>query len=339
MKIRRTIMPLALVALVLAIGASPASASQYTYSCTGTGQYDMLSLMFMQETYLADSYYLKGTGYTWDTSTNSWKSSGNVEHTDVPDVITSHDNNTVWDTGKINSVKDYQGVPNGTYGGAPTPPFWGYPWDINLFDDNYVYLWITENNWGDAYSYKAFNNGSSNNSMLFTRRCVVPGDGGATSVLVNYPPNTPGETNTTEYFTVPSGNPTYTSSDCNSSTQAGLEYSIMTVEAVQSNSYTLYDTLNNNQPVSLSIVPVTYQWDCKSQSGNCGTEETFEFGFDANNNNYGLVQWSSYSSPGNNSQYTTPNNLSVFNNLAQWNATEVGEGEGGTTVSFPCNPK
>jgi hypothetical protein len=32
----------------------------------------------------------------------------------------------------------------------------GYPWDINLFDNNYIYLWITEYNWNDPHTYKKF---------------------------------------------------------------------------------------------------------------------------------------------------------------------------------------
>jgi hypothetical protein len=345
MKSRSTLMLLAMVAVALAISATPASATQYTTTCTGTGQYDMLSLMFMQQTYLTDNYYLKGTGYSWSASKNAWEPNGAVEHTDFPDVITSHGTNgSIWDTGKINSVKDYQGVPNGTSGGATPPPYWGYPWDINLFDDNYVYLWITENNWGDAYSYKAFNNTETNNSMLFTRRCVVPGDDGTTSVLVN-DPCPPGDTScptyATRFYIVPNTSDgfTYTSSDCDSSTPDDLGYAILTVEAVQpyteSNPYVLTNQLTG-QSINLSIVPVTYQWGCSSDSGGCTTEETYEFGFDANGNNYGLVQWSSYSSPDANSQYTTPVSLSVFNNLYQWSSTSLDEGQG-STVSFGCS--
>src|ERR1700756_1030515 len=32
----------------------------------------------------------------------------------------------------------------------------GYPWDVNLFDDSYVYQLITENVWTDPTTYKIF---------------------------------------------------------------------------------------------------------------------------------------------------------------------------------------
>jgi len=32
----------------------------------------------------------------------------------------------------------------------------GYPWDINLFDNNYVYLWITEVDWQNPKTFKKF---------------------------------------------------------------------------------------------------------------------------------------------------------------------------------------
>jgi hypothetical protein len=89
--------------------------------------------------------------------------------------------------------------------------------------------------------------------------------------------------------------------------------------------------------VSLTLVPVTYQYNCNSSSGGCGTKEEFDFGKDSNNNTYGLVQWLKYVSPSKNGVWT-PANKSVFNNLAQWTQTQIQQGEGGTTVSFPCNP-
>src|SRR3954471_18265560 len=32
----------------------------------------------------------------------------------------------------------------------------GYPWDIQLYDDKYIYLWVTELNWQDPSTYKVF---------------------------------------------------------------------------------------------------------------------------------------------------------------------------------------
>jgi hypothetical protein len=136
-------------ALLLLGTIGTASASQYTYTCQSP-DWDMLAMMFMQKSYLAQNYYVSGT----HTPGN-----GVVLHNDVPQVATQHSG--IWDTGKINSVKDYRAQP-----GHSAPPYWGFPWDINLFDDSYVYLWITEYAgtsqwWTDPYAYKAFNNGST----------------------------------------------------------------------------------------------------------------------------------------------------------------------------------
>src|SRR5215510_8277213 len=32
----------------------------------------------------------------------------------------------------------------------------GSPWDIQLYDDKYIYLWVTEYSWSDPESYKKF---------------------------------------------------------------------------------------------------------------------------------------------------------------------------------------
>ena len=37
----------------------------------------------------------------------------------------------------------------------------GYPWDIQLYDNTYVYLWITELSWTVPQSYKKFTNNTN----------------------------------------------------------------------------------------------------------------------------------------------------------------------------------
>jgi hypothetical protein len=327
MKLSRLAVAFVTASFALLILAGSASATQYTTTCSN-GQWDMLSLMFMQQSYLSQNYYVYGT-HTPGNST--------VYHNDVVDITTQHSG--IWDTGKINSVKDFQAEPDGTDSNGqpkyyPVPPYWGYPWDINLFDDNYVYLWITENAWGDAYSYKAFNNGSSNNSMLFTRRCVAPGDNGSTSQLVN---NEPGNgSNTTQFYIVPESTLTYTSGDCSTSKVDNLGYAIMNVLSPESNAFTLTDTIHGGN-ISLTLVPVTYRYNCTSSTGGCSSKEEFDFGKDSSNNIYGLVQWTLYSSTNGGTTWTQQEQ-SKFNQLKQWTSTQISQGMGGTTVSFPCNP-
>jgi hypothetical protein len=339
MKLPRSITRLPLVVLVLAVAAGSASATQYTTTCQ-SGQWDMLAMMFMQQTYLSQNYYV------WGTS----KSGGNVYISNIVQISTQ--NGGDWETGKINNIKDWQGEPEGKNAqGVPqyaaTPPYWAYPWDINRFDENYVYLWITEADWGNAYSYKEFYNTytDSANSMLFTRRCVAPGDSGATSALTDNPE---GDTaNTTQYQAHPVGvldgsggavdqaNETFTSADCGTDQDYSLGYVFTKVGAVKTNAFTLNNTIGGGT-ITLSLLPVTYSYSgCSSTGTGCGNEEEFDYGIDANNNIYGLVQWTLYQPAGS----TTITNQSTFNNLAQWTSTQVSQGKGGTNVSFPCTPK
>src|SRR5690242_609693 len=51
----------------------------------------------------------------------------------------------------------------------------GSPWDIQLYDDKFVYLWITEYAWNDPQTYKKF---SRNTNMPFTPRCAKGSKGG-----------------------------------------------------------------------------------------------------------------------------------------------------------------
>ena len=54
------------------------------------------------------------------------------------------------------------GTSNPLYTAIDPDRFWwtktgqGYPWDIQLYDDNYIYLWITELDWHDSNTFKMF---------------------------------------------------------------------------------------------------------------------------------------------------------------------------------------
>src|SRR5689334_3664292 len=37
----------------------------------------------------------------------------------------------------------------------------GTPWDIQLYDSKYIYLWITELNWNDPHTFKKFANNTN----------------------------------------------------------------------------------------------------------------------------------------------------------------------------------
>lgn len=53
----------------------------------------------------------------------------------------------------------------------------GYPWDIQLLDKDNIYLWVTEQDWNDPYSYKKSHD---NTNMALTARCAKGGQPGTT---------------------------------------------------------------------------------------------------------------------------------------------------------------
>ena len=162
---------LAVAACVL-LAPSAFGQIQSTISCpSGHGYWDVLSVMMMDPG-LASGYHMEGI-------TNGLPSSYVY---------------TIWDESqtKVYYVKNPQ----------------GNPWDINLYDSNYIYQWVTElddwngvNHWNDPTSCKKFNNGSQNStsdlSMRWAARCAVPG--GANSAFWNPPP--PAQSNNTNYYT------------------------------------------------------------------------------------------------------------------------------------------
>src|SRR5947209_9232127 len=58
----------------------------------------------------------------------------------------------------------------------------GYPWDIQLYDSKYIYLWITELSWTVPQSYKKFTN---NTNLPLVPRCATAGLPGSTIKVAN----------------------------------------------------------------------------------------------------------------------------------------------------------
>jgi hypothetical protein len=176
----------------------------------------------------------------------------------------------------------------------------GSPWDVNLYDSNYVYQWVTElqefdgvNHWSDPKSCRKFNNGSgtasSNNSMRWASRCGVPGGQG--SSMWNSPTGQPYNTN---YYT-------YVDQVQLPESQ-NLAYSQLALLGIDTMSITDHRA-NPAQTFSITIVPVQYTYSC-TVSGNvnsCGSREVFDYGLDTTANpvdnvrhSYGWVRWQFY---------------------------------------------
>jgi hypothetical protein len=177
----------------------------------------------------------------------------------------------------------------------------GNPWDINLYDSNYIYQWVTEldewdgvNHWNDPTSCKKFNNGSQHQeadlSMRWAARCAAPG--GENSSFWNPPP--PAQANNTNYYT-------YVDQVLQSRAQ-NLNYSQLHVK--QTGTFTITDhRANPPKQFSITTLPLQYTYSCSvSQNINsCQFREVFDYGLDTTVNpvdnikhSYGWVRWQYY---------------------------------------------
>lgn len=237
---------------------------QPTTSCTvGNGYWDILSVMMMDPG-LAAGYHMEGI-------TNGLPSA----------YIYTQWNQT---QSKVYYTKNPQ----------------GNPWDINLYDSNYIYQWVTElgilngqNYWGDPTSCRKFNNGSSTGtpdlSMKWAARCAAPG--GLNSSIWNPPATQPTNTNYYTYINkllqVPSQN---------------LGYAWLQIKETGT---TTVEDHRANPPVRFSVttLPLHYTYSC-TVSGNpnsCKFLEIFQYALDTTVNpvdnvkhSYGWVGWYYY---------------------------------------------
>lgn len=137
----------------------------------------------------------------------------------------------------------------------------GSPWDIQLYDSKYIYLWITELNWNNPQTFKKFAN---NTNMPLVPRCATAGFPGSTIQVPN-----------TSYQTY---------SDCTHYTTQNLLKGINQVWGP----YKL--SLGGNLPNNLSVLVASYRYNCDVNYANCRDKEEYYMA-----QKYGLVQWVHYS--------------------------------------------
>lgn len=153
---------------------------------------------------------------------------------------------TVMDSGKFYWVKGAQ----------------GYPWDIQLYDNKYIYLWITELSWTVPQSYKKFTN---NTNLPLTPRCATAGFPGSTIKVAN-----------TNYDL-------HTNCSNTCSVTLGLQNSINQVWGPY------YLSLGGSLPVNMKTLIISYRYNCDANYVKCLDKEEYYV-----NNKYGLVQWIHY---------------------------------------------
>jgi hypothetical protein len=274
MKLRLAARLFAFAVAMIFICYSGRAFAQATTTCPA-GQWDMVDVMAMDQSPINANYHLSGTHTDFTTG----KTSAVYDKMIVPTSNTSSQ-------GKLYYVKSFQPVSGlGPNPGGPSG-LYGYPWDINLYDSNYAYLWITEQTFSEPWAYKKFNSGSNDFSMRFVRRCVLPGDGN-TSVIVNPPPSQ-NSTNNTQFIIQPQ-TLTNSSGDCTAPSKTSqLGWNVMQVFPNEAGAFTFHDDVHGTAS-SIDLLPVSYRYNCSNGNpgpADCGDKEEFDY-----NNTYGLVQW------------------------------------------------
>jgi hypothetical protein len=143
----------------------------------------------------------------------------------------------------------------------------GYPWDVNYYDNNYIYQWATEYKWSDPTSYKAF---SSIGTMPWSPRCVnKPAAGVYGKKLAT--------------ITLAASPYTIYGSSCSATSQHSLGYVVNEIWGPTPLS------LGGSLPKNTPTLTLSYRYSCNSSYGSCKHKEVFDF-----QRPYGLVRWTYY---------------------------------------------
>ncbi len=137
----------------------------------------------------------------------------------------------------------------------------GTPWDIQLYDKNYIYLWITELDWNNPQTFKKFTN---NTNMPLVPRCAKAGFPGSAIHVPN-----------TSYQTY---------SDCTHYITQNLKQGINQVWGPY------WISLGGGLPSNLKVLVASYRYNCDVNYANCSDKEEYYLA-----QKYGLVQWVHYS--------------------------------------------
>src|SRR5438552_14092783 len=139
----------------------------------------------------------------------------------------------------------------------------GYPWDIQLYDSKYIYLWITELSWTVPQSYKKFTN---NTNLPLVPRCATAGT------------TTPGST-----IKVPNTNyDLHTNCSQTCSVTLGLQNGINQVWGPY------FYSFGGSLPSNLKTLVISYRYNCNANY-QCNDKEEYYV-----TQRYGLVQWIHY---------------------------------------------
>jgi hypothetical protein len=168
----------------------------------------------------------------------------------------------------------------------------GYPWDIQLYDNNYVYLWVTELNWLNPRTYKAFHSAALGNKNLPLVPRWAHGGYPGSSVKIS--------DSTYEIH-----------SDCNTFVTKNLGHVINEVWGPYK------ETLGGQLPANLETLVISYRYTCDSTYSNCKNKEEFHLA-----RPYGLVKWQ-HQALGSEGKYDPPDNVTYFNQVVSGQTTPI----------------
>lgn len=160
----------------------------------------------------------------------------------------------------------------------------GYPWDIQLYDASYIYLWVTELDWKKENTYKVFNSPRLGKFNLpFAQRYAHAGYPGSTITI--------------------SDSSYEIHSDC-------THYETRNLGHVVNELWGPYrENLGGDLPGNLQTLIVSYRYTCDANYSNCQHKEEFHFA-----KPYGLVKWQHQLLRADGT-YGKPDALTIFNHV------------------------
>jgi hypothetical protein len=160
----------------------------------------------------------------------------------------------------------------------------GFPWDIQLYDDNYIYLWVTELDWQNPNSFKVFNSPAFGQFNLpLVPRFARGGYPGSTIKISD---------STFEIH-----------SDCDTFTSHNLGHVINEVWGPY------HETLGGELPPNLETLVISYRYNCDANYGHCGDKEEYHLA-----RPYGLVKWQ-HEKLQSDGTYASPDNVTYMNRV------------------------
>jgi hypothetical protein len=170
----------------------------------------------------------------------------------------------------------------------------GFPWDIKLYDDKYIYTWGTELDWTNPNTFKIFHDPKLGDYNLpLVARFAEAGFPGSK-------------------ITIPPSNSTYeVHTDCNIFTTKKLGGVVNTVWGP----YT--ESLGGDLPDNLQTLIISYQYSCDSNLENCNDKEEYHVA-----KPYGLVKWQ-HQKLQTDGTYAAPDNVTYLNKLSTGQVTPV----------------